>query len=135
MSENAFQGQVALVTGASRGIGAAIAQELAQRGASQAGAVGDVLERGAFGIGRRTVAGDPVAGGAALLGKGQSVPDPRRGGGSRLAFGRARPRIDRGGQGEGDGQRGEQQGTGHARSLAARPPPPQRFSAGRRPVR
>lgn len=32
MSENAFQGQVALVTGASRGIGAAIALELARRG-------------------------------------------------------------------------------------------------------
>ena len=32
MSENTFEGQVALVTGASRGIGAAIALELAQRG-------------------------------------------------------------------------------------------------------
>ena len=32
MSDTKFEGQVALVTGASRGIGAAIALELAQRG-------------------------------------------------------------------------------------------------------
>ena len=32
MSEIKFEGQVALVTGASRGIGAAIALELAQKG-------------------------------------------------------------------------------------------------------
>ena len=32
MPDTRFEGQVALVTGASRGIGAAIARELAQRG-------------------------------------------------------------------------------------------------------
>lgn len=37
MSEVKFEGQVALVTGASRGIGAAIAQELAQRGVKVVG--------------------------------------------------------------------------------------------------
>ena len=37
MSEKKFEGQVALVTGASRGIGAAIAQELAQRGLTVVG--------------------------------------------------------------------------------------------------
>ena len=50
MSQVAFSGQVALVTGASRGIGAAIAQELAQRGLKVIGTA--TTEDGAAKIGQ-----------------------------------------------------------------------------------
>lgn len=57
LSDNALQGQVALVTGGARGIGASAAQALAARGASVH--VSDVLDCGA------TVAAIEQAGGAA----------------------------------------------------------------------
>ena len=63
MSEPAFAGQVALVTGASRGIGAAIAQELAGRGLKVVGTA--TTEAGAAAIGA-ALAAHPGCRGAAL---------------------------------------------------------------------
>ena len=60
MSEVKFEGQVALVTGASRGIGAAIALELAQRGLKVIGTA--TTDEGAAKIGRTLAAFSGCAG-------------------------------------------------------------------------
>ena len=60
MSETKFEGQVALVTGASRGIGAAIALELAQRGLKVTGTA--TTDEGAAKIGRTLAAFSGCAG-------------------------------------------------------------------------
>ncbi|MET0310695.1 MAG: 3-oxoacyl-ACP reductase FabG [Burkholderiaceae bacterium] len=60
MSDTAFEGQVALVTGASRGIGAAIALELARRGLKVVGTA--TTDKGAEAIGQALAAYPGCAG-------------------------------------------------------------------------